>query len=191
MKKTFLVQGLLGAFVLTGMLVFASVTEQKPSLKVGEAAPEFTVRDLDQKAVKLEDAKGYLLLVNFWATWCPHCVDEIPHLQKVYEKYADKGLKIYSVSNEDSRDLKEFMKDEDKAMDWHVLRDPSGDAIRTYNVSSIPALYLIGPDGKMLAKGNKLRGDSLDETLEEHIDLVPEETLEKIKKAKEKEETTT
>lgn len=69
----------------------------------GETAPEFSLRDINGKAVSLSDYKGKVVLVNFWATWCGPCKLEMPHLDKMDREFQDKGFEVVSISTDDAR----------------------------------------------------------------------------------------
>jgi hypothetical protein len=74
----------------------------KSEALVGKPAPDFELKDLQGQSVKLADLRGKVVLLNFWATWCGPCRQEIPHLEKLYQTYKEKGLVILGVDNEDN-----------------------------------------------------------------------------------------
>jgi len=106
-----------------------------------------------------------VVLVDFWATWCAPCVFELPNVQKVYEKYHEKGLEIIGVSLDQSQDkLKNFTKD--KNIPWAQFCDGKGwenKLAQKYGIPSIPATFLLDGEGKIIAKN--LRGDDLDQAV--------------------------
>lgn len=111
-------------------------------------------------------ATGKWVLVDFWATWCGPCRDELPYLKAAYEKYADKGFEIYGVSLDNSPQAwRDFVDEQD--MNWinvlDVREDKSSPAADAYGIQSIPSNFLISPDGKIAAKN--LRGEAVEETL--------------------------
>lgn len=158
-------------------------TEKAPV--VGKIAPDITTRTLDDKLFKLEDYRGHLTLVVFWATWCGPCNAEIPHLKAAHEKFEEKGLVVASISREDTETIREHA--DKKEMNWTLLRDIGAKAGTAYKVRYIPSMFLVAPDGRILASTTDLRGEQLESTIEEHLHLVPKETLDKIREAKEKE----
>ena len=86
----------------------SSTVENESGLKVGQTAPDFTLKTLDGKEAKLSDYRGKKVILNFWATWCPPCKAEIPHMEKYYKKSAkDDNVEILAVN------LKKSDKDED------------------------------------------------------------------------------
>jgi peroxiredoxin len=82
-------------FVTVGSL---SCQSQATSGDVKSAAPDFTLKDLDGQPFRLSDTKGKVVILDFWATWCPPCRMELPHFESLYREYKDKGLVIIGVS---------------------------------------------------------------------------------------------
>jgi peroxiredoxin len=109
-------------------------------------APDFTLPDLNGTSFSLADYSGKPVLVVFWATWCPHCKDEIPVLRDVHEKYKGTDFTILSVSVDNKPDkLKEFAKE--NGIEYSVLFDEGTVIAKSYGVVGIPANYVIDPDG--------------------------------------------
>lgn len=116
---------------------------------------EAKLTTLDGKELNLpEDLKGKVVLIDFWATWCGPCIAGIPEVKQVYAKYKDKGFEIVGISldREDQKDkLAQFVKD--RGMDWiHTYtgkgwEDPTAGK---YGIRSIPSLWLVGRDGKVI-----------------------------------------
>lgn len=113
---------------------------------VGSKAPDFTLKDVSGKEVSLSSFKGKPVLLNFWATWCPYCRRERPHLNALHKDYKDKGLIILSVSTDQSTaKLKDFMKN--TPAEFIVLSDSGGSASSLFNVGGLPTSYLINREG--------------------------------------------
>jgi peroxiredoxin len=131
-------------------------------LVVGSAFPDFNEKDLDGKPLSIAGYKGKLVLIDFWATWCMPCVEELPNVIKTYEKYHDKGLEIIGISlDREEKALKNFISS--KGMKWAQYFDGKGwqnKLAAQYGVQSIPATYLLDREGKILAKD--LRGEALE-----------------------------
>jgi thiol-disulfide isomerase/thioredoxin len=132
---------------------------------VGKDFPAFSEKDLNGKPLALADFKGKVVLVDFWATWCGPCVDELPNVLAAYEKYHGKGFEIIGISLDQSRDaLTAFIKE--RGMQWPQYFDGLGwknKLAEQYGIQSIPATFLLDGDGKIVAKG--LRGQALDKKL--------------------------
>jgi peroxiredoxin len=155
--------------------ILASLEKQKKSqalqdsLKPGVAFPDFQEKDLDGKPLSLSRYKGKIVLVDFWATWCGPCVNELPTVIEAYKKYHDKGFEIVGISLDRKEDaLKKFI--QEKEMTWRQYFDGKGwqsKLAEKYGINSIPATYLLDREGKIIAKG--LRGEDLGKELEKAL----------------------
>ncbi len=131
------------------------------TLKVGDVAPAFAVPTLDGKQISLADFKGRYVLVDFWATWCAPCVAEIPGLKKLQDEVgADERFVMISLSLDETIDAAQaFVKK--REMNWqNAYLGPWAKATvpNDYGVRGIPAMFLVGPDGKIVARD--LRADA-------------------------------
>jgi len=140
---------------------------------VGAQAPTFSVQDLDdsKRTLTLATFKGKYLMLDFWATWCKWCVIELPETHAAYAKYKDKGFEILSISADESADdVRKFRKKPETPMPWkNVWCGKDGAMNSDYKVDGWPTLLLLGPDGKILAKGDALRGKELEKTLAKYL----------------------
>jgi cytochrome c biogenesis protein CcmG, thiol:disulfide interchange protein DsbE len=119
--------------------------------RVGTAAPDFTVTDLDGNAVRLADLRGRPVIVNFWASWCVGCLEEFPLLREAAARHADDGLVIVGVVYQDrSEPARAFM--ERNGGTWIAAMDPDGRAAEAYGVLAPPETYFIGRDGTIVAR---------------------------------------
>ncbi len=126
----------------------AGEEEEEASPLEGKAAPDFALKGMDGKEVKLADAKGKVLIVDFWATWCPPCRASLPHLDKLGQEMKDKGVLVYAINQkEDKDDINKFV--EKTKMTTPILLDAAGAMGDAYGVTGIPQTVVIGKDGKV------------------------------------------
>lgn len=114
----------------------------------GKDAPDFTVEDIDGKTHKLSDYRGRNVMVVFWATWCPACNLEIPHLIELRKTLAEDKLAVLAISNEEPERLKNFVESKGinctvASLDGKTLPEPFA------NVQFIPTTFFVGTDGKI------------------------------------------
>lgn len=140
---------------------------------VGATVPAFRVPSLTQPAESFtpKSFQGKYVLLDFWATWCGFCVKELPSVHKAYEAYHAKGLEILSLSvDKKPEEVVAFRTKPGLPMPWnHAFLgagEPRNPILADLKVTGFPTLYLIGPDGRIVAKGDKLRGEALAKTLE-------------------------
>lgn len=135
-------------------------------LQPGDAAPAFTAKTLDGKSITLSDFQGKYVLIDFWATWCGPCIAEMPKMKALYERFGQHPAFVMlglSVDNERDR-LANYVKDEGlKWVQGYLGPWSETDVLDNYGVRGIPSVFLVGPDGKVVAKN--LRGDRVAEVV--------------------------
>lgn len=130
-------------------------------LETGAVAPDFMSKDLAGKEVRLADWKGKVVVLDFWATWCPPCRASLPHTQEVAKEYKDQGVVVLASCTSDTRvKFEEFVKtNQQKYADIVFTCDPNerGSATyadrassKLYGVRGIPTQFIIGRDGKIV-----------------------------------------
>ncbi|WP_250432559.1 TlpA disulfide reductase family protein [Hanstruepera flava] len=144
--------------------------------EIGSVAPEFSGTTPEGKTIALNDIRGKVTIVDFWASWCGPCRKENPNVVKVYNKYHEKGLEIIGISldgNKRQNNPKEaWLKAiETDSLDWHhvsnlqYFNDPIA---KLYNINAIPATFILDENGKIVAKN--LRGPALEQKISELLD---------------------
>lgn len=121
--------------------------------RVGQAAPDWTLKDSSGKRVSLKDLRGKVVVMDFWASWCGPCRRAMPGMQKLYQRFKDKPVAVFGVNCRERRagfDPSAFMKK--KGFTYPQLTN--GNAVaNAYGVRGIPAFFIIGKDGKLLHAG--------------------------------------
>ena len=157
----------------SGENLMQSAQAQEQSAQESEfAAPDFTVYDGDGNEVHLSDYKGKPVVLNFWATWCYYCKEEMPDFDRAYEKYPDVQFLMVNATDgiqETMASAKEYV--EQEGFQFDVLFDTNFDAVNAYQVSGFPATFFIDENGNLVTYG---RGMLDFETLEKGIQMITE-----------------
>jgi len=138
-------------------------------IKPGNAVQLFSLRSIDDSALFISPEKllGKYYLVDFWATWCVPCIEEMDRLHRVYNKYKGKGFEIISVSlDEDPVKISKF-RNEKWAMPWlNTAANSENNILKKFEITGIPNTILVSDSGVILKTGYDLRGRNLEHTLE-------------------------
>jgi peroxiredoxin len=134
--------------------------------KVGTAAPSFALPDLEGATVSSESLRGKVVILDFWATWCPPCREEVPHLVRLQSKYRDQGLEIVGVSLDAGgvRDVAPFADEYD--VNYTMLIGDESVAKAYDNVTFLPTTFLLDRQGKI---GRKFVGYTAPEVFEQAV----------------------
>jgi peroxiredoxin len=141
--------------VLTGVLLYTLWPTFRnlagPAVAVGDEAPDFRLASDNGRPVQLEDYRGKFLILNFWATWCPPCVDELPSLNRFSQRFSDKDVVVLGISvDEDAAAYQQFLKT--AGVRFSTVRDPERKVSRLYGTLKFPETYFIDRQGKVVQK---------------------------------------
>ena len=138
-------------FVLVFVLFFTKPRGQFHAVSLGEVVPNFTLPADNGRNVSLEDFRGRIVVLNFWASWCGPCIDELPSLKKFADKYQNTNLLVLGVSlDEDPEAYKDFLVQ--NQILFPNLRNPSHSVSEMYGTFKLPETYIISRDGHLINK---------------------------------------
>ena len=116
-----------------------------------QAAPDFTLSNVGEQQVSLRQYRGKVVLLNFWATWCIPCREEMPGLEQLHQTFQQQDLVILAINlKEGAEQVKAFF--QKRTLSFPALLDQNGAVFRDYSVAGMPTTYLIGRDGRLLAR---------------------------------------
>ena len=121
-------------------------------IKGNKKAPDFSLKDLNGKKVEIKQFKGKIILLNFWATWCGPCKEEIPALEVLPQQFKEKNLVLLTISvdYEGLKPVQEFMNKHHYT--FPVLLDPQGETLDLFEVKEIPTTFIIDKKGGMIGR---------------------------------------
>jgi peroxiredoxin len=128
-----------------------SVVPKLQALKDRDPAPDFTLTNPDGKKVSIKDFRGKVVFLNFWASWCEGCREEMPSMERLYKEFKGKGLEILAVNVKEQRPTAvAFYKK--LQLTYPVVLDPDGEVGLLYGAFGLPVTYLIDRKGILLAR---------------------------------------
>jgi peroxiredoxin len=116
---------------------------------------DFTLTELNGKTWTLKELRGKVVLVNFWATWCPPCRKEMPDLETLYKQFKDQGLVILAISDEDEGKVKPFIAEQ--KVTYPILLDPERKVNELFEIEGIPKTFVYDRSGKLVAQSIDMR----------------------------------
>ncbi len=150
-------QSVFKLLIATALLLTISVPpSHASSQQISGKAPNFTLKSRSGKNIKLSELRGQVVMINFWASWCAPCRQEMPLLEKIYKKYKRLGFTLLGVNVEqNTRAAKNWLKNVN--VSFPVLFDSSNKTSKLYKVSAMPTTVIIDRNGNMryLHKGYK------------------------------------
>jgi cytochrome c biogenesis protein CcmG, thiol:disulfide interchange protein DsbE len=135
---------------LLGLLVWKIVNQDKKQARKNAPAPAFTLPRLDTSGdLSLASLKGKAVVINFWASWCAPCRDEVPALEKAWRRHRHQGLVVLGVDQQDlSSDARAFARK--YGMTYPLVRDGPGHVVAKYGLTGVPETFFVGRNGKIV-----------------------------------------
>lgn len=147
----------------------AEKKEREERMKVGNPAPAFTCQNAKGKKMSPSDFKGKVLVLDFWASWCGPCRQEIPNMKKFYEEFKGKGVEFLSVSIDAKEEAwRKAMKEENMAWPQGWVKDGGKEVMNLYQFGGIPFILVIDKDGNIFKKN--VRGENIKTAVQECLD---------------------
>jgi peroxiredoxin len=136
---------------LVGAFLYAILRPGSAAPILGKTTPDFQLMDLEGRKIQLSAYRGKVVVLNFWATWCPPCVEEMPSLNRLQETFGSQGVVVLAVSvDEDEQALRRFVAERQLRM--VVARDPSRGVSARYQTFQFPETYILDRDGRLERK---------------------------------------
>lgn len=161
---------LIGAVVTTFV---SSFRDDSNVVKAGDLAPNFKLKQVNgEETFELKELRGKGVMLNFWATYCDPCKEEMPYMEQLYPEYKEKGIEILAVSL-DTTELvvKNFI--EDYNLTFPIVHDQRGDVMDLYKIGPIPTTFFINPEGEVV---RVIQGPLTLERLESYFqEILPEQ----------------
>jgi len=152
----------LTGLLLTGNALYAS--KLMTPLNDKKAAVNFKLQDMDGKTHQLSDYKGQPVIINFWATWCPPCREELPSMNRGWAKIKSEGIAMIAINVGEDEDTI-FTFTGDYPIDFTVLLDQSGEVINQWPIKGLPTTFVIDPQGRIVYRAIGGRQWDADELL--------------------------
>jgi len=141
------------AITIAGILIGMSAYHYLTRLGEGDPAPNFSLPDIARTQHSLEDYRGNVVALHFWATWCDVCLIEMPGLEKIYSEYKDRGFKVISVlEDEHDADAKLQAFKMRNPITFPVLLDPTGNVAGQYQSYGVPETFFIDSKGVIIKR---------------------------------------
>ena len=176
-------RGYLGVTLLVFCWTLAAVAGPPPlthgltPLQEPREAPSLRLPDMDDEVVDIRDLRGKVVVVNFWATWCPPCRREMPSLERLHQAAGDKGVVVLAVNvAEDFDTVFPFFGTIDPSPTFPVLFDTDSSSLTEWRVKGLPTTFVVGPDGRLAYKAVGGREFNHPDLVRQLLDLLPAET---------------
>lgn len=140
------------ALFFVGLIIIAPIQAAPitlTKLDIPQLAPSFRLIDLDNKIHTLAEYKGKPLIVNFWATWCRPCRDELPAFNRAWSKVKDQGIQMLAINiGEDPTAVFSFI--QNFPIDFRILLDPKSDELNNWQMQGLPTTYILNTKGEVV-----------------------------------------
>ena len=132
--------------MLTTLLAAMPASAKKPP--IGDTAPDFTLRANGKYNLRLDEQKGYVVVVGFWASWCRSCPVQLDAMDELARKYEEKGVKMWGITlDKKMRDAEDYLRKHDHK--FTILQDSKVAVSERYDIDDLPALFVVDRDGKL------------------------------------------
>lgn len=149
LTATHIVSLLVFVVLLAAVMILAISLDRGAEAESRTLAPAFELTGLDGSRVSLQDYRGLVVLLNFWATWCPPCRSEMPDLNAYQQQHRAQGFALVAINmGEDSATVRAFMAEND--LHFPVLLDTNGSVYDRYGAQALPTSFIIGRDGTLI-----------------------------------------
>lgn len=140
------------AMMAYGVLTRPPLAPDDGAPQVGHPLPDFNLPDLQGSGVQLLALRGKVVFINIWATWCPPCVEEMPTIQRLYDRLHERGLEILAISIDalGAQVVAPFM--QQYGLTFPALLDPTGSIERLYRTGGVPESFVIDKQGRLVEK---------------------------------------
>jgi len=137
--------------LLVGAFLYAILRPGNPGPVIGQTTPDFQLMDLEGRKIQLSAYRGKIVVLNFWATWCAPCVEEMPSLNRFQEAFAPQGVVVLALSvDEDEQALRKFAADHQLKV--IIARDPDRRVSAGYQTFKYPETFVLDRQGRLVRK---------------------------------------
>ncbi|SDH95196.1 Peroxiredoxin [Alteribacillus persepolensis] len=135
--------------VVLGYVFYTNfITGEEAAVSEGDIAPNFVLQTMDGNEIELKDLRGQGVFLNFWGTYCPPCVDEMPDMDNQYQEFKDRGVEILAVNvGESDLAIERFV--DRLGLTYPILKDPNKNVMDRYGIGPLPATYLLDENGEV------------------------------------------
>ncbi len=139
----------LSAFLFVLLSVQSLIASELTPVDQSLDGLEFTLKDMDGNTHKLSDYKGKTLIINFWASWCPPCREEMPSMERAWQKIKNDNIVMLAINvGEDEDTIFTFLGD--YPVSFTILMDSTGEVTEHWPIKGLPTTYVVSPEGKLV-----------------------------------------